>query len=324
MRTSFYLPVHHLPSPQGREAWRTGGHIVREQRGKGGAAESWIYQSWNALMLRGHDVALAQTMPTEGIVIALSGTLPDGFTPPAGVFLAAVVADGLPHPGAHVQILQNKTHGRLLPGSVYMPHWPQTNLLPRDPARGGSFRTACFFGHTANLDPQLASEQWQSALRRRTGLAFLVRAHEQWHDYHDIDAVVAVRPFHGGRHLHKPATKLYNAWLAGVPFVGGTDSAFQAEGRPGEDYLMARSAEEVTDHLQRLARDPDLRHRLVEAGRVRAKEFTREAATKRWEQLVLEELPARAAAWHALRAPAKRIRTLARRGWLFADRLLRR
>lgn len=87
---------------------------------------------------------------------------------------------------------------------------------------------------------------------------------------------------------------------------------------------MARSAEEVTDHLQRLARDPDLRHRLVEAGRVRAKEFTREAATKRWEQPVLEELPARAAAWHALRTPAKRIRTLARRGWLFADRLLRR
>lgn len=206
MRTSFYLPVHHLPSPQGREAWRTGGHIRRERRGKGGATESWIYQSWNALMLRGHDVALAQAMPSEGIVIALSGTLPEGFTPPAGVFLAVVVADGLPDPGAHVQILQNKTHGRRLPGSVYMPHWPQTNLLPRDPARGGSFRTACFFGHTANLDPQLASEQWQSALRRRTGLAFLVRAHEQWHDHHDIDAVVAVRPFLGGRHLHKPAT----------------------------------------------------------------------------------------------------------------------
>lgn len=324
MRTSFYLPAHYLPSPQGREAWRTGGHIKREQTGKGGAVESWIYQSWNTLVLRGHDVKLAHTMPADGIVIAFSGTLPDGFTAPPGVFLAAAVADGLPHPGAHVQILQNKTHARRLPGSIYMPHWPQPNLLPRDPSRGDTFRTACFFGDLANIEPRLASTKWRQDLRERTGLEFIIRTQECWHDYHDIDAVVAIRDFHGEPQIHKPATKLYNAWLAGVPFIGGTDSAFQAEGTPGEDYLIARNAEELTQHLQLLARAPELRRRLVEAGRIRAKDFTRESATKRWEHLVLEELPARAAAWNSLTPPAKRIRTLARRCVLSADRLLRR
>lgn len=324
MRTSFYLPEHYLPSPQGREAWRTGGHIRRERRGKGGATESWIYQSWNALALRGHDVDLTHEIPDAGIVIALSGTLPDGFCAPSGVFLAAVVADGLPHPGAHVQILQNKAHARRLPGSIYMPHWPQTNLIPRDPSRGDNFHTACFFGDAANLDPHLADPEWQRELKERTGLEFVVRTQLHWHDYHDIDAVVAVRDFRGGRQLHKPATKLFNAWLAGVPFVGGPDSAFSAEGHPGTDYLVARSPEEVTEHLLRLAGDPSLRRKLVEAGRLRAPEFTQEAATRRWENLVLQELPARAAAWNSLSTSTKHLRTLARRILLSADRQLRR
>lgn len=323
MQVSFYLPPQHLPSPQGREAWRTGGHIRRELRGKGGSSESWIYQSWNNLTLRGNNVGLTQNMPRTGIVIALAGALNDQFTPPPGVFFAAVVADGLPHPNAHVQILQNKEHARRLPGSIYMPHWPQTNLLPRDPARNDTFRTVGFFGDPANLASQLASEEWRRDLASRTGLEFVIRAHDHWHDYHDIDAIVAVRHFQKGRQFHKPATKLFNAWLAGVPFIGGTDSAFRAEGNPGVDYLVARSPEEVTDHLHRLSADLGLRHRLVEAGQRRAVEFTPEAAACRWERLVQEKLPARAAAWNALSAPSKRLRMMARRATLFADRLLR-
>jgi hypothetical protein len=313
-----------MPSPQSREAWRTGSHIKREQLGKGGCAEAWIYQSWNALNLCGHAITLATDMPHEGLVIALSGTLPDGFIAPEGAFLAAVVADGLPHPGAHVQIVQNKCHARRLPGSIYMPHWPQTNLQPRDASRGDRFENVCFFGDPVNLAAELASPGWQEQLRQSLGLRFLIRSHENWHDYHDIDAVVAIRDFHGAPQIHKPATKLYNAWLAGVPFIGGTDSAFQAEGNPRADYLIAQSAEELTHHLHRLTRDPELRRRLVEAGRIRAKDFTQESATKRWEQLVLEELPERAAAWTSLSPSAKCLRTIARRTLLSADRLLRR
>ncbi|MBE2179521.1 MAG: glycosyltransferase family 1 protein [Chthoniobacterales bacterium] len=323
MRTSFYLPAHYMPSPQNREAWRSGGHIMRNQLGKGGCAESWIYQAWNALELCGRDVRLVTEMPDDGIVIALSGTLHAGYTPPPCVFLAAVVADGLPHPGAHVQILQNRRHAALLPGSVYMPHWPQTNLIPRDSSRGEEFRNVCFFGDPANLAGELACDEWRAGLKNDLGLEFLVRAHDIWHDYRDIDAVIAIRDFSGNRQIHKPATKLYNAWLAGVPFIGGNDSAYLAEGNPGEDYLAAHSPAELMQHLQRLCADAPLRRKLAESGRIRALEFTQEATARRWCRLVEEELPARAAAWNAKGRGTQWLRKTATHGILFVDRLLR-
>lgn len=323
MRTSFYLPAHYMPSPQNREAWRTGGHVHREQLGKGGCAESWIYQAWNALALCGSDAGLVTEIPDGGIVIALSGTLHTGYTPPPGVFLAAVVADGLPHPGAHVQILQNKRHAALLPGSIYMPHWPQINLLPRDSSRGDEFRAVCFFGDPANLAAELASGEWKAGLKRDLGLDFIVRLHDAWHDYHDIDAVIAIRDFSGNRQIHKPATKLYNAWLAGVPFIGGSDSAYLAEGNPGKDYLAARSPAEVKRHLQRLRGDVSLRRTLVESGGIRSRDFTHQATAQRWRRLVEEELPARAAAWAGLGRGAQWFRKKSTQGMLFVDRLMR-
>lgn len=323
MRTSFYLPAHYMPSPQSREAWKTGAYVRREYMGKGGCVANWIYQAWNALALQGLELELVTEMPDHGIVIALSGTLHTGFTPPPDVFLAAVVADGLPHPGAHVQILQNRRHAELLPGSIYMPHWPQAHLVPRDPPRGDEFRRVCFFGDPANLAPELVSEGWRTGLKNDLGLEFLVRRHDAWHDFHDIDAAIAIRDFHGNRHIHKPATKLYNAWLAGVPFVGGTDSAYKAEGTPGEDYLMARSLSELKQCLRTLGTDVSLRHRLTKSGRIRAEEFTQEATTQRWRKLVEEELPARAAAWRTMGRATQWFRKAATHGMLYVDRVLR-
>lgn len=323
MRPKFYLPSHWLPSAEALEDWKNGAPAVLAPGGKTAAAQAWICQTWARLRRDGCEVELVTELPTDGIIITMSACLAAGRPLPREVFVAGLVADGLPHPRAHVHLVQNALHATRLRDALFMPHWPQPNLLPRDGARGDTFRRVCYFGDESNLAPELRAPAWREALSQTTGAELEIRGAALWHDYRDVDAVIAVRDFAGGRQLHKPGTKLYNAWLASVPFIGGMDSAYAADGRPGTDYLVARSAAEALDHLQAIARDAVLRNNLVQAGNERARHFSPEAMLQKWRHLLEVELPERAARRlhrpRALRWWDDRARTLACR----ADRLLR-
>jgi hypothetical protein len=321
MAVAFYLPAHHRPKADELAAWRQATHVTLKEPGKTSTAQNWIFKTWNALTLDGLEVDLVEQMPGEGIVVCLAGTLHQGFRAPPACYVAAVVSDGVPHPGAQLQILQNKHHAGKLRGSVFMPHWPQTNLIPRDQQRGDKFHRVGFLGDPRNLAPELADPAWAADLRERLGLEFVVRGHHAWHDYSDLDAVVAVRNFSRQRHLQKPATKLYNAWLAGVPFIAGGDSAYAAEGRPGEDYLTVRSPAELFTRLRDLQGSISLRNALVEAGSKRAKHCTPAVQLERWRRFVATELPERAAAWQRKPAWSRRMETLRRRALFAFDRL---
>ena len=291
MNVRFYLPEAHLPSAENRAAWLQGEDVVLEQEGKIAAAQSWIYRTWTALAKTGCQIELVHEMPREGGVLALAGSVAREWRKPDNMFFAAVVADGLPHPSADLHIVQNPVHARRLPLSVFQPHWPQPGLVPRDGGRGAKFRRVAFFGTRNNLAEEMQDPAWAEGLARETGCVFEVRGAERWHDYSDVDAVIAVRDFRGRRQLHKPATKLYNAWLAGVPFIGGSDSAYAAEGSPGRDYLVARTADEVLSQLQRLKNDPAFRASLVAHGNAKAGGYTVETITARWRKLVEETIP---------------------------------
>lgn len=323
MRTTFYLAADYLPSAEKRAAWERGDRITLEEGGKVAAAQCWIYQTWVALQQSGFAVELSDALPDEGLLVALASTLPAGFRPPRDLFLAGIVADGLPHPAAQVHIVQNAQHARRLPGAFFMPLWPQPGLQPRSEARGAKFERVAFYGHEPNLAPELRDEKWRQRMHAETGADFEIRGAGRWDDYRDVDAVVAIRDFRGGRQLHKPSTKLYNAWLAGVPFIGGTDSSYAADGHPGEDYLVARSPEEVIRHLGRLARDPALAGRLVDRGRESVLAFTPQAITGRWLQLLLQDLPARAARHRTLPAWRKKTEEVFRRFACAWDRIFR-
>lgn len=323
MRTTFYLPADYLPSAEKRAAWERGDRITLEEGGKVAAAQCWIYQTWLALRQSGFAAELSDTLPDEGLLVALAGTLPPGFRAPRDLFLAGIVADGLPHPGAHVHIVQNAWHARRLPGAIFMPLWPQPGLQPRGEARGARFERVAFFGHEPNLAPELRDERWRQRLHAETGAVFEIRGAGRWDDYRDVDAAIAIRDFRGGQQLHKPSTKLCNAWLAGVPFIGGTDSAYAADGHPGEDYLVARSPEAVIAHLGELSRNPALAMRLVERGRESVQAFTPEAITGRWRRLLLEDLPARAGRHRALPAWRKKAEATFRRWACVGDRIFR-
>ena len=291
-------------------------------QGKAGTTYSWIYQTWLEIRNTG-EVELVTQIPKEGVIVTLSGLLHSNFRAGPEQFVVAVVADFLPHPGAQVQILQNPVHARRLPGTIFVPHWPQQCLLPRDPARGTKIETAAFFGDPVNLDPGLADEKFRADLFRKTGVRLEIRYRPQWHDFSDVDVVIAIRDFSRAKHLAKPATKLYNAWLAGVPMIGGSDSAFSAEGTSGVDHLTARSPDELLQQILRLKENPAAWQNIVDAGKKCSATRSRETTRNFWVDLCRSELPRRLAAWEKLSRLQQAFFWQTGRGIYFLDRKFR-
>lgn len=269
---------------------------------KYGTFHSWISQTWKIFQQANIRCQLVEDPHIKGVIILMADMVKFSWgadkIAPRDLFLVDVVADGLPSPQAHFYILQNRSYARFFPRSFFMPHWPQPSLIPRDPARNTRFEHICFFGVAANFASELQSQTWTQRLKKELGIVFTIRPASQWHDYRDVDGVIAIRQFPSVRHFHKPATKLYNAWLAGVPFIGGCDSAYAADGHPGKDYLVATSPEEVFQHLKRLKEDLPFREMLVQNGHRAGASFSKEATLAEWKKLIDEVLPPLVLRWH--------------------------
>ena len=117
-----------------------------------------------------------------------------------------------------------------------------------------------------------------------------------WHDYSDIDIVLAIRP--KGRRSHeingwttKPASKLINAWHAGVPSILSPDYAFMSERRSRLDFLVADSPAKAREALILLKENPNLYSDMVENGFERAKDFTVEEISSKWRNFLEDEIP---------------------------------
>jgi len=324
MEFHFYLPERYLPDTDRREAWRSGKITRLDEGGKIACAQCWIFQTWLALERSGFSAHLTHSMPSEGVLVTLTSCVGADFRAPDRVFFAGIVADYLAHPQAHLHVVQNAAHMRRLWNAAFIPLWPHPNLIPRDPARSDRFENVCFFGENSNLAPELADRRWQRKLKDELGVNFIVCGADRWHDYSEADCVAAVRGFGRSAYLHKPATKLYNAWLAGVPFIGGTDSAYAADGVPGRNFLRAATADELFAHIRRLREEPALRDRLVAAGRIAGKNFTSEAILGRWKHLLGDTVQGLAERWQRKDAAARRIFYAVQTASVWLDTRLRR
>ena len=294
-KISFCLPKKNIPDEASQIAWIDNKGIIFKEEGANSISEAWIYQTWMLLNKNGILCNLHSHVPSEGTVITTTAFLNPSLKKQVlsldDIFLIDIVTDGLPNPHAHLHLVQNKATAQRLPRSFFMPHWPQPNLIPRDPRRGNRFENVCFFGTPSNIAREFFSPTWIQKLKSELGLqAYLLRSH-QWHNYSPADCVFAIRDFSSSLHLHKPATKLYNAWQAGVPFIGGSDSSYAADGHPGKDYLVASSPEELFQHFKRLKEDENFRSTIVKNGLESGKKFTREATLQRWKNLFEEIIP---------------------------------
>ncbi|MEM8545186.1 MAG: glycosyltransferase, partial [Cyanobacteria bacterium P01_H01_bin.119] len=212
--------------------------------------------------------------------------------------------DGLPYPYAQLHVVQNLQDVQIAKGYHYISHWPHPTLIPRDSSRGDRFENVAYFGHYNNLVPEFRHSSWLEAL---AGLelkwcpivnknhwskyqASNASKFEKWNDYSKVDVVLAIRSFgRSKRFVHKPATKLYNAWLAKVPAVLGHESAYYSEGKPGSNYIEAASLEEVLKALELLKDNPKMREKIVQRGWILGQNYTVEKTVDKW-RLFLENI----------------------------------
>jgi hypothetical protein len=302
MKASFYFPPEYVPAFNDPGAWLEPEIVPHHHTGHCGTAENWIYQSWARLKRADYTSTLSLKIPSQGVFFALGSSLGKQIRIPAGMCLVDIVADATPHPAAHAYIVQNRIQQKYIPNSFFIPHWPQPKMIPRSPDRGRRFENIAFFGDPCNLASELQQPEWQDHLRRSLGLSFTIKPPIEWNNYSQVDAVVAIRSFSQSRYLSKPATKLYNAWLAGVPFIGGHDIAYADEGNPGKNYLVATSPEELLSHLHRLKEDELLRDELVANGHHQGSFYTQQKTEDHWK-LLLKEPIAKLAHTHVRKTP---------------------
>lgn len=270
----------------------------------------WTLQTYARLQEAGYDdIAISETLPKKGIVL---------FVPEPDIVrsfrqqwtrahrdllvctMRADVVD-FRFPFADAEIVQN---GRFADEqrSFHIPHWPQPGLIPRDPSRGTEIRTITFKGDQGNLHPDFRSERFLRFLADSgiemafEGPSTSEERHKfaAWHDYSESDLVLAVRKswVDGGLRPEKPASKLINAWHAGVPALLGPEYAYRELRQSELDYIEIASLDEAIEAIERLQSDPALYRAMVENGRERARSFTPERITERWAEVLFERLPA--------------------------------
>lgn len=189
------------------------------------------------------------------------------------------------------------------PNETHIPHWIQTGLIERDPAREPRIRFLVFKGDLVNLAPSFRSDRVLEELRRR-GVAFAAHVFDHttltsgWHDYRGADAVIAVRDVAAIETATKPASKLINAWAAGVPALLGEEPAYRELRRDDLDYFEVCEPGEMLAAIDRLNAEPELYRAMVEHGRRRAEEYSNEQTIERWVRFLNGPASSAFASWN--------------------------
>lgn len=267
---------------------------------------AWVLQTYLRLKQAGHDVEIRDSLPDDGIAIISTGDyhglLRGRWSSTNATLVTTRGSHGRTPPFADIEIVQNPTQAdgrrRLL-----IPHWPQPGLVPRDSGRGATIRRAAYKGFSDGLRRDFQGPEWSEFLRSydiewhydavpyaesRTQSGAL-----EWPDYGTVDLIVAVRAANPLMYPDRPATKLCNGWLAGVPCILGPESAYRALRRDELDYIEVANVSEAKAAVRRLLDEPALYRAMVERARARAAEFTVERVTSTWSQLLIERLPTR-------------------------------
>ena len=115
--------------------------------------------------------------------------------------------------------------------------------------------------------------------------------------------LVAIRSFDRDPHVGKPPSKLFSAWIAGIPLVAGYDSAYSAIGLPGVDYIRVSAPDQLLGELSRLVSDPRYYHSFVHAGNAKAPGISHDAIAKLWLSCFDQRVAPAFEAWKARGGP---------------------
>lgn len=280
---NFYLPKDHWP------ASGIPSSIDSPQAYFINTTLNWVLQTYLRLRDAGYRVELTADLPPEGVIVSFSGLVSFDFIPNSRQYFVSISADAPAHPFANMHIVQNMRQSKHLRNAHFVPHWPQPLLVPRDSARGNRFEHVVYYGDEVNLAAELQTQAWRDAVAN-LGLTWTIRgdASPLKASFADADVIVAVRSFQKTGFVRKPASKLFNAWIAGVPAILGVEIAFQEQRKSQLDYIEVHSVDEAVQALRRLAASPELRNRMIENGKLRTEEVTVPVITERWRTVLFD------------------------------------
>ncbi|AUC61715.1 hypothetical protein AA637_11415 [Cyanobacterium sp. HL-69] len=188
---------------------------------------SWILQTYLRLKAIHFSCQLVDKLPEEGIIVGYRYSFPYTSKPSDKSLWVCVKGDQNPHPYAQLCVVQNKKEVDLWDFKIqllqedryllpckrfFMPHWPQPNIISRNPERKEIFENIAFFGVSYNLASELKSQKWKNTLVEKNLQWIVEQDRCAWNDYSYVDAIVAVRNFNSkDDYSWKPASKLYNA-----------------------------------------------------------------------------------------------------------------
>jgi hypothetical protein len=202
-------------------------------------------------------------------------------------FVVGCRGDGFKPALCDCTIVQNKANLNSAT-DILIPLWPQPGLIPRLTERGNTIENLVFKGGDVNLYKTFRSAEFQQELEK-LGVTLRINGRPdngpvRWNDYSTDDLVLAVRDLTEKDALVKPASKLVNAWAAGVPALLGPEPAFRDLRRSKLDYIEVKTPQAVLEAIQKLNARPELYQQMVTNGLQRAKEFSVETIIEQWQQ----------------------------------------
>ena len=252
--------------------------------------DNWIVQTYvrtrSSLEARGVDVGISDRFERDAICIAHRDDLNRYADPLYDCFLIGVRADRPAVMVADIEVVQNELQLGS-PRARLMPHWAQPGLLPRDASRGMRVECVAYMGRTNSVRPGYLDPSFPSRVGE-LGFKLEIR-NEDWHDYTNVDVLVAHRRENAAMLRNKPASKLVNAWLAGVPAIVAPEPAFEQLRRSDLDFIATSDATGTLAALRLLASSPRLYRAMVENGQRRALDFGVDALRRRWVAFLLDE-----------------------------------
>lgn len=254
---------------------------------------NWVNRTYYELRDHLETVTIGPGLRSEAINVthaAVVGLRDRGLS----AFLVVIRADWHESGFANFVVEQNDLASeRATSGNVG--YWSMPGIRKRDRARGRLVETLAFKGAPQHLAPTFRSEAFREALGALdVGLRYdgVVRERDGpagglvWADYHDVDAVLAVRAMASDRLRRKPANKLTNAWAAETPALLGPEPAYRALRRGPLDYLEVDTPDAVIAAVRRLKEEPGLHAAMVENGQARLPEVSDAAITRKWLEML--------------------------------------
>lgn len=172
-------------------------------------------------------------------------------------------------------------------------YWPQAGLIPRNEVRGNSVTNLSFKGAAINLDEGFRSDDFIKSLKQ-IGVNFDFKKYNNkkeyyknsWLNYEESDLVIAVRNMTYADALGKPASKLVNAWRAGVPAILGPEPEFRRLRSDHLDYIEVTDPDQAVQAIRELKLNTDLYKKMRERCNERAKDFQFQNIVNMWFEIL--------------------------------------